>query len=111
VTGVDVSQNPEVLQPVSKRHIMIRMLNNLRAAYFRKQDASKAIQVLDLLIDALPDSAEEYKQRGFCHAQKNQLSAARRDLHAYLRLSPQAPDREQIEHQISRIDGWLSTMQ
>jgi regulator of sirC expression with transglutaminase-like and TPR domain len=111
VTGVDVSRNPDVLRPVSKRHIVVRMLNNLRAAYFRRQDPSKAIRVLDLLIEAMPDSAEEYKQRGMCLVQQQQFKAARRDLEFYLRLAPGAPDREQIEAHLTRINGWLSGLQ
>jgi regulator of sirC expression with transglutaminase-like and TPR domain len=111
VTGVDVSRNPDVLRPVSKRHIVIRMLNNLRAAYFRRQNPSKAIHVLDLLIEGMPDSPEEYKQRGICLAQQQQFKAASRDLNAYLRLAPDAPDRAQIEAQLARIKEWLSVLQ
>ena len=111
VTGVDVSRNPDVLRPVSKRHILVRMLNNLRAAYFRRHNSAKAIQVLDLLIEAMPDSPEEYKQRGLCFAQQQQFKAARRDLQAYLRLAPDAPDRIEIEAHLTRIKGWLSALQ
>ncbi len=111
VTGVDVSRNPDVLRPVSKRHILIRMLDNLRAAYFRLQSPSKAIQVLDLLIEAMPDSPEEYKQRGICLAQQQQFKAANRDLKTYVKLAPDAPDREQIEAQIAHITSWLSALQ
>jgi regulator of sirC expression with transglutaminase-like and TPR domain len=111
VTGVDVSRNPDVLRPVSKRHIVVRMLNNLRAAYFRRQNPSKAVQVLNLLIEAMPNSPEEYKQRGICLAQQQEFKAARRDLLAYLRLAPDAADRVQIEAQLTRINGWLSALQ
>jgi regulator of sirC expression with transglutaminase-like and TPR domain len=111
VTGVDVSRNPDVLRPVSKRHIVVRMLNNLRAAYFRRQNPAKAIEVLNLLIEAMPESAEEYKQRGICLAQRQQFKAARRDLETYLRLAPNAPDRDQIRAQLTRISGWLSALQ
>jgi regulator of sirC expression with transglutaminase-like and TPR domain len=111
VTGVDISRNPDVLRPVSKRHIVIRMLNNLRAAYFRRQNPAKAVEVLNLLIEAMPDSPEEYKQRGVCYARQQQFKSARRDLEAYLRLAPDAPDRDQIETQLARITEWLSALQ
>ena len=110
VTGLDVSQTPGVLRPVTKRHILVRMLNNLRAAYFRLQNPNKAIAVLNLLIEAMPESAEEYKQRGVCLAQVQQYKAARRDFEAYLTLLPDAPDRKQVEAQIARIGGWLSKL-
>ncbi|HYP13811.1 MAG TPA: transglutaminase-like domain-containing protein [Bryobacteraceae bacterium] len=96
VTGVDVARTPQVLNPVSNRHILIRMLNNLRGAYFRLQDRSKAVRVLDLLIEALPEPAEEHKQRGLCLLHLQDLQAARQDLEMYLKLSPGAHDREEI---------------
>lgn len=110
VTGMDVSRTPGVLRPVTKRHILVRMLNNLRAAYFRLQNPEKAVAVLNLLIEAMPESAEEYKQRGVCLAQLQRYKAARRDFEAYLRLLPDAPDRKQVEAQIARIGGWLSKL-
>jgi regulator of sirC expression with transglutaminase-like and TPR domain len=103
VTGIDVSRNPDVLRPVSKRHIVLRMLNNLRAAYFRAQNPAKAIAVLNLLIEAMPESAEEYKQRGICLAQLQDFKRARRDLEMYLLLSPDASDREQVMAHVARL--------
>lgn len=38
--------------PASKRQIALRMLNNLRGAYLRKQQWSKVIQVLDVMMIA-----------------------------------------------------------
>jgi regulator of sirC expression with transglutaminase-like and TPR domain len=111
VTGVDVSRNRDVLRPVSKRHIIIRMLNNLRAAYFRRQNPGKAVQILNLLIEAIPGSAEEYKQRAICLTQQQQFKAARRDFETYLKLAPDASDRTRIETELARITTWLSALQ
>jgi regulator of sirC expression with transglutaminase-like and TPR domain len=110
VTGMDVSRNADVLRPVSKRHIVLRMLNNLRAAYFRAQNPSKAVAVLNLLIEAMPDSAEEYKQRGICLTQLQNFRAARRDLEMYLLLAPNAPDREQVMANLARLREKPSTL-
>jgi regulator of sirC expression with transglutaminase-like and TPR domain len=111
VTGVDVSLNPDVLRPVSNRHIIVRMLNNIRAAYFRAQNMAKAILILDLLIEAMPESPEEYKQRGMCLMQMQKLKAARADFAIYLRLRPDAVDRQQIEAQLIDITRRLSALQ
>jgi regulator of sirC expression with transglutaminase-like and TPR domain len=111
VTGVDVSRNLDVLRPVSKRHIAIRMLNNLRAAYFRAQNPAKAVPVLDLLIEAMPESPDEYRQRGMCLLQLQHWRAARADFAFYLRLAPDAPDRPQIEAQLAQITARLSMLQ
>lgn len=111
ITGLDVSADPGVLKPVSKRQILVRMLNNLRSVYFQRQEPLKAVEVLSLLIEADPGSPDEYKQRGVCLAQAQRFSQARADLEMYLRLSPDAPDREPVSQQILRIDTYLSALQ
>lgn len=108
-TGADVPEDSQYLRPVSKRHIAIRMLNNLRAVYFRNENAEKAIRVLDLFIEAIPGAAEEYKQRGICRIQLRRLKEARADLETYLRLLPGAPDRTHIEAQLTYINRQLMT--
>jgi regulator of sirC expression with transglutaminase-like and TPR domain len=110
ITGLDVADDPTVLYPVTKRHIVIRMLNNLRAVYFTKQDHRKAIEVLNLLIEADPTSPDEYKQRGICRAHLKLFKAARLDLEMYLKLAPNAPDRKDVEEQVERIKKWLSAL-
>ena len=111
ITGLDVSADPAVLKPVSKRQILVRMLNNLRSVYFQRREPAKAVQVLGLLIEADPGSAEEYKQRGICLAQVHRFEEARQDLKTYLRLSPGAPDREPVRKQIERINQYLAALQ
>lgn len=108
ITGLDVSNDPNVLQPVSKRHILVRMLNNLRSVYFQRHESLKAIDVLTLLIEADPGSPDEYKQRGVCLAQLHRFEEARSDLEMYLRLSPDAPDRGPVSQQIHRITRYLA---
>jgi regulator of sirC expression with transglutaminase-like and TPR domain len=110
ITGMDLSSEPHVLRPVSKRHIAIRMLNNLRAVYYRLENPVKAIRVLDLLIEAMPESPEEYKQRGMCFAYVREFRHARADLEMYLRLAPAAADRQEVGMQLNRINHFLSSM-
>jgi regulator of sirC expression with transglutaminase-like and TPR domain len=111
ITGLDVSADSAVLKPVSKRQILIRMLNNLRSVYFQRREPLKAIEVLGLLIESDPGSPEEYKQRGVCLAQAQRFEEARQDLESYLRLSPGAPDREPVTEQIERINRYLAALQ
>lgn len=104
--GVDLRANPAVLAPVGKRQILVRMLSNLKAIYLRGEAFEKARQVLDLLIDAMPDYAEEYRHRGIVHLRQLNHRAAKADLETYLRLEPNAPEREQVEKQLILIDRW-----
>lgn len=105
-SGVDIRSNPAVLAPVNNRQILVRMLSNLKVIYVRGEAFDKARQVLDLLIDAMPDYAEEYRHRGLIHLRQLNHRAAKADLETYLRLEPEAPERDQVEQQLLLIERW-----
>jgi regulator of sirC expression with transglutaminase-like and TPR domain len=104
--GMDLRLNPAVLTPVTKRQILVRMLSNLKAIYMRGEAFDKARQVLDLLIDAMPDYAEEYRHRGLVYLRQLKHRAAKADFETYLRLQPDSPEREQVEKQLMLIERW-----
>ena len=104
--GVDMRANPAVLAPVNKRQILVRILSNLKAIYLRGEALDKARQVLDLLIQAMPDYPDEYRHRGLVHMKQLNHRAAKADLEAYLRLEPDSPERDQIKQQLVLIERW-----
>jgi regulator of sirC expression with transglutaminase-like and TPR domain len=104
--GVDLRANPAVLSPVSKRHILVRMLTNLKVIYLRGQGFDKAREVLDLLIEAMPGYAEEYRHRGLIHLRQFNHRAAKADLEMYLKLEPDSPEREQVQKQLLMLERW-----
>ena len=104
--GVDLRSNPAVLAPVSNRQILVRILSNLKAIYLRGEAFDKARQVLDLLIEAMPEYAEEYRHRGLVHLRQLNHRAAKADLETYLRLEPESPEREQVKKQLVLIERW-----
>jgi regulator of sirC expression with transglutaminase-like and TPR domain len=81
-------------------------LSNLKVIYLRGEAFDKARQVLDLLIDAMPDYPEEYRHRGLVHLRQLNHRAAKNDLETYLRLEPDTPEREQVEKQLLLIERW-----
>ncbi len=104
--SMDLRSNPAVLAPLNKQQILVRMLSNLKAIYLRGEAFEKARQVLDLLIEAMPEYAEEYRQRGIIHLRQHNHRAAQTDLETYLRLEPDAPERETVEKQLLLIERW-----
>ena len=108
--GVDLRSNPAVLAPVSKRQILVRILSNLKAIYLRGEAFDKARQVLDILIDAMPDYAEEYRHRGLVHLRQLNHRAAKSDLETYLKLEPNSPERDQVQKQLVLIERWKAGM-
>jgi len=70
-------ENPAALARVNNRQIVARMINNLRGIYFSRGAHRKTLRILNLLIEADPDSTEEYKQRGIAHLQMAQTTPAK----------------------------------
>jgi regulator of sirC expression with transglutaminase-like and TPR domain len=110
IVGADALSDPHLLRPVGPPYILIRMLNNLRAAYFRREDFGRAATVLNILVQSSPDTAEYYKGRAIANVHIRQLRAASADFEEYLRLSPDAEDREEIVKQLVSIHRWLSAL-
>ena len=102
--------NPRLLAPACKRQIVMRMINNLRGIYFSQRSFEKAQEILNLLIEANPESAEEYKQRGLVRLQMRRLLAGKKDLQIYLALNPQAEDKEEIQGQLQAVGKWLAAL-
>lgn len=105
-SNVDLRANPALFAALSKRQILVRMLSNLKAIYLRGEAFDKAREVLDLLIQAMPEYAEEYRHRGVVHMQLRNHRAAKEDLETYLRLQPNSPEREQVEKQLVLIERY-----
>jgi regulator of sirC expression with transglutaminase-like and TPR domain len=103
------SLDPELLAPVDRRSIVMRMINNLRQIYFSRRDAARVLRLLDLLIEADPAGADEHKQRGVALLQMKKIPAALAAFRRYLELSPGAPDRERIEEQIRNLAFWIAS--
>src|SRR5260370_41582157 len=110
ITGVDSSSEPSTLAPVSNRYILVRMLNNMRSAYFRAKQYGKMAQVMDLLVEAFPHNADYFKARGVARLHLREFSAAKADLEMYLRYSPDAEDRDKVTKQLEAIHRWLARL-
>jgi regulator of sirC expression with transglutaminase-like and TPR domain len=109
-SGEPFPDNPALLARSSKQQILRRMINNLRSVYFFRRAYSKALQVLNLLVAADPDSAEEYKQRSVVLLGMKNYTAARNDLEKYLALAPGSPDRAEMLKQLQVIKHYIAGM-
>ena len=98
-----------LLEPVDRRHIAMRMINNLRAVYFGRRESPKVLQVLDLLIAAEPDSPDEHRQRAAALLHERRIAEAFAAFQRYLTLAPNAPDRERVEEQMRNIAFWIAS--
>jgi regulator of sirC expression with transglutaminase-like and TPR domain len=109
-TGADLRQYPDALSPVGARQILVRMLQNLKSIYLKGRALDKARQVLDLLVLAKRDDAEEYRLRGLIHLQQLNHRSAKADLETFLKLAPASGDREQVQQQLLQIERWKAAL-
>ncbi len=91
-----VAFEPRFLATVGTRQILTRMLNNLKAIYFKKQGFAKALSVVERILILEPGSATEVRDRGLVLSQLKRYPEATADLERYLKLAPGAEDSEVI---------------
>jgi regulator of sirC expression with transglutaminase-like and TPR domain len=84
----DIPLDPALLRPCAPRHMLARMLNNLKRTYVELRSFPQARCVSDLLLTVDPSLLSEVRDRGLLAYHLDDFPAALRDLESYLRLSP-----------------------
>lgn len=93
----DVPLDPALLRPCPPRHMLSRMLNNLKRTYVELRSFPQARCVSDLLLTVDPTLLSEVRDRGLLAYHLDDFPAALRDLESYLRLSPKMDDQGKEE--------------
>jgi len=105
-----VELQPEFLQAVSHREIVIRMLNNLRQIYFTQRNLPKGLVILDLLLAVPPQCPELLRERGLVRLNLDQLLGAAQDLGAYLKARPNADDSDDVRDTLDMLRQLLARL-
>jgi regulator of sirC expression with transglutaminase-like and TPR domain len=101
--GDKIAFDPDLLEPISKKQILRRMLNNLKIIYLRQNDLIKGLSIVDRLMVLDPASGEDIRDRGLIYLQLECFKQALEDLKRYLCLTPQADDADAIRDQITAL--------
>lgn len=99
----------EMLEPVRTRHIVARMLMNLRGIYTARGDGARLLLTLDRLIDLLPDLTSELLERAKLNEQLGAPGAALADYERYLSVEPDGTDRALAQRAIERLQKKLGS--
>ncbi|KMY85221.1 Protein sirB1 [Candidatus Paraburkholderia calva] len=92
-----------LLQPATKREIVVRMLRNLKGIYLQTQRWQRLLAVQQRLVIALPGSIEEVRDRGFAYARLDYLRSALEDLERYIEVRPDAEDATAVETELHEL--------
>jgi len=101
---------PEFLMAVSRRQVLVRMLNNLKSIYLSARNFRKALPIVDLILAIYPRSPEDVKQRAMLRWSLGQTRGALADLEDYLKMSPEASDADEIRQTAASIRRMMATM-
>jgi regulator of sirC expression with transglutaminase-like and TPR domain len=72
------------LKPTSCRQILMRMNNNLKGSYLRRNDLNGALRCVERLLILTPDAIEARRDRGLLRFELGQEEEGAKDLDAYL---------------------------
>ncbi|MDM7994874.1 MAG: transglutaminase-like domain-containing protein [Acidobacteriota bacterium] len=98
-----VEMNTALLQPMSKRMILTRMLYNLKGIYTQKEQYHKALAVIDSILMLNPGTPSELRDRGLLYMQTSLFSKALADLETYLARSLAPQDSAYIQNHIRML--------
>ena len=91
------------LDPAGPKHILARMLRNLKAIYRHMDEELKAFQMIEWIVALDPNAPTELRERGLLYEAIGDFARAVRDLGKYLELSPMAEDEEMIRAKIEML--------
>jgi regulator of sirC expression with transglutaminase-like and TPR domain len=101
--GERIAFHAGLLDAVTKKQILRRILNNLKAIYLKDHDLLKLLSVLQRLLILDPNSAEDLRDRGAVYLQLECFNQALEDLEGYLGLRPEAEDAVAVKERVIEL--------
>jgi regulator of sirC expression with transglutaminase-like and TPR domain len=102
---------PELLAPTAPRHILARMLGNLKQIYLQRRQLESALACCDRTLLLLPDAIGELRDRGLVYRALECFGPAADDLERFLTLAPANGDTEKIAAIVQELRQRTSQLQ
>jgi regulator of sirC expression with transglutaminase-like and TPR domain len=103
IYGQQAELRLEYLETVGVRHILERMLMNLKLIYLNQQKFHKALAVVEKILMLWPNESTQVRDHGLLCYQLERYVEARSDLETYIALSPRAKDAQLIQALIDEM--------
>ena len=101
--GESARLEPHHLEPVTPREILARILRNLKAIYWEREEYERCITAIGALMAVLPDRPEEHRDRGVVHLKAGNHRASAADFAAYIDAAPNAADADTVRNALARL--------
>jgi regulator of sirC expression with transglutaminase-like and TPR domain len=108
VIGKPIKLAPNFLRPVTKKEIIIRMLNNLKGIYLTGQDFGHTLQVIAELRRLQPQESSLLREQALIYWQLENWNAALQSLQTYLASGISEPETSNIKKYILKIKSKLA---
>jgi regulator of sirC expression with transglutaminase-like and TPR domain len=105
LTGQRLELTAEHLRPAAPAAVLVRMLQNLRGSYLRRQDAPCLLRVLSRLLLLRPNDAMLFAERAQLRREELDREGARLDCEAAVRLAGRGPAVAIAERVLEQLDG------
>ena len=103
VYGGMVRVQPSFLQTATRRDMLTRLLNNLKAIHLNTGDEARALAVVERLLLLRPDASSERRTLGMLLARLGRREEAVDELRRYLAASPEGRERSRVEEIVEHL--------
>lgn len=103
VYGGMVRVQPSFLQTATRRDMLTRLLNNLKAIHLNTGDEARALAVVERLLLLRPDASSERRTLGMLLARLGRREEAVDELRRYLAVSPEGRERSRVEEIVDHL--------
>ncbi len=100
----------QIMQPPTKRAILVRMLRNLKHTYVHMTDYQRALGAVERILLLEPDTPQEVRDRGLLRLHLDDLHRALEDMDQYVRAMPDASDIIVLREQMRPIATFLASV-
>lgn len=91
------------LVAASNRHVIVRLLSNLKAIFLREKDFDRALVVVTWIVATVPELTTELRDRGLIYQELQCFRAALADLEQYLIRAPGSEDSIDIRRRVTDL--------
>ncbi len=98
-----VELHPAMLKPANARHILVRLLRNLKSIYIGAADLSRALAALDRILMLDPRALDDLVERGNLYERLECFKPALDDYQSFLSQAPEHPAADAAREAVMRL--------